>query len=501
MIMKIKMKLEVCMKYQWSDSYQDQEFMVVFGFSDDAPKAADYPAIVKKALDHLAKNKDWKWEAGEVKTIHSIDSASTVYVIGMGKKEETNGFKLRKTAAGIAKALKREECATAAIFLGGLKALWNAPEATRLIIESMGLATYEFKVYKTSKKDKKKAKPCSVGFISKDKVPASVLKEAELAIKATGLARDLVNEPANTLVPTEYAERAIKAGKDYGFEVQIFDENEIRKMKMDAYWSVAMGSDFPPRLIVMRWMGNPNDRDNIIALVGKGLTYDSGGYAIKPAGGMVTMKCDMGGSASVVGAMCMVAKLKLKANVVGVVAACENMISGRAYRNGDIIGSMAGKTIEVGNTDAEGRLTLIDAVTYAIEKEKATRVVDIATLTGAAVVALGKVRIGVLSNNDELYHKLEEASDYSGERVWRLPHDEEYREQLKSDIADIKNVGGRGAGTVTAGLFIRDFVQDKPWLHLDIAGKAFIENENTFGPSGATGCGVRLLYSLVKTLV
>ncbi len=493
--------MEVHVKYHWSDSYQDQEFLVVFGFSDDAPKASDYPKEVKKAIEHLTANKDWKWEGGEVKTVNFLDPAITIYAIGLGKKEETTGFKLRKAAAGIAKALKREGCASAAIFLDSLTALWKAPEAARFIIESMGLATYEFKTYKTAKNDKKKVKPGTVVFIGNEKVPASVLKEAEIAVKATDLARDLVNEPANTLVPVELAERAKKAGQDHGFEVAIFDEKQIRKMKMDAYWSVAMGSDFPPRLIVMRWMGNPEDKDNITALVGKGLTYDSGGYALKPADGMVTMKADMGGSAAVIGAMCMIAKLKLKANVVGVVAACENMVSGHAYRNGDIIGSMAGKTIEIGNTDAEGRLTLIDAVTYSIEKEKATRVVDIATLTGAAVIALGKVRIGVLSNNDELYGKLEDASEYSGERIWRLPHDDEYRDQLKSDIADIKNVGGRGAGTVTAGLFIRDFVQNKPWLHLDIAGKAFIENENTFGPSGATGCGVRLLYSLVKTLI
>ncbi len=488
------------MKYHWSDKYQDQEFLVVFGFSDAAPEVTDYPEAVKKALKHLSASKEWKWDGGEVKTVNFIDPATTIYAIGLGKKDETNSNKLRKAAAGLAKAIKRDKCETAAIFLNGLAAKWDAPEAARMFIETMELAIYEFKKYKTTGNDKKKDKVCSVDFIGSEKVSASVIKEAEIAAKATCLARDLVNEPANELLPMELAARAEKAGKEHGFEVELFDEKQIQKMKMDAYWSVAMGSDHPPRLIVMRWMGNPSDKDNITALVGKGLTYDSGGYALKPASGMVTMKGDMGGSASVIGAMCMIAKLKLKVNVVGVVAACENMVSGHAYRNGDIIGSMAGKTIEVDNTDAEGRLTLIDAVTYAIEKEKAARVVDIATLTGAAVIALGKVRIGVLSNNDELYQKLEAAADYSGERIWRLPHDDEYRDQLKSDIADLKNTGGRGAGTVTAGLFIRDFVKDKPWLHLDIAGKAFADSENTFGPSGGTGSGVRLLYALVKNL-
>ncbi len=489
------------MKYHWSDTYKDQEVMVVFGFNDYRLDTTNFPESLMKAINRLAADKDWKWDAGETKTFNLIDPAITIHAIGLGKKEETNGFKLRKAAAHLAKRLKKERNASAAIFLNNLSVKSPAAEAARLIAESMGIAVYEFKKYKTKKDDEKKAKACDVTFVSSEKIPATVLKEAEIAVKATNLARDLVNEPANELLPVELADRAVKAGKDHGFEVAVFDEKEIRKMKMDAFWSVAMGSDNPPRLIVMRWLGNDKDKENITALVGKGLTYDSGGYALKPATGMVTMKGDMGGSASVIGAMCMIAKLKLKINVVGVVAACENMVSGRAYRNGDIIGSMAGKTIEVGNTDAEGRLTLVDAVTYAIEKEKATRVVDIATLTGAAVIALGNIRIGVLSNNDELYQTLEKASDFSGERIWRLPHDDEYRDQLKSDIADLKNVGGRGAGTVTAGLFIRDFVQDKPWLHLDIAGKAFADNDNTFGPAGGTGSGVRLLYSLVKNLV
>jgi len=267
---------------------------------------------------------------------------------------------------------------------------------------------------------------------------------------------------------------------------------------MEAFLSVAKGSENGPRLIVMRYFGDESKKDDVLGLVGKGLTYDSGGYSIKPTSSMDTMKSDMGGASSVIGAISAIAKKKLKINVVGVIAACENMISGAAYKPGDIIGSMAGKYIEVLNTDAEGRLTLIDAVHYIIEKEKVNKVIDVATLTGAALVALGLTTTAVVSNNDEFYKKLENASFKADEKVWRLPAFEEYKKLIKSDIADLKNIGGRYAGTITAGLFIGEFVQNKPWLHLDIAGTAWSEKEAGYYSKGGTGVGVRTLYYLAK---
>ena len=269
---------------------------------------------------------------------------------------------------------------------------------------------------------------------------------------------------------------------------------------MHAFLEVARGSENPPRLIVMKYNGDSENKEDIIGLVGKGLTYDSGGLSIKSTAGMVTMKSDMGGAAAVIGAMSAITKLKAKANVVAVVATCENMISGKCYRPGDIINSMGGKTIEVLNTDAEGRLTLIDAVNYIIEKEHATKVVDIATLTGAVISALGITATGVVANNDFFYNRLEQASKICDEKVWRLPAFDEYKELIKSDIADLKNIGGPKAGTITAGLFIGEFVGEKPWLHLDIAGTSWSEKDSSYESKGGTGCGARLLYHLIKQL-
>jgi leucyl aminopeptidase len=269
---------------------------------------------------------------------------------------------------------------------------------------------------------------------------------------------------------------------------------------MDAFLAVGRGSKHDPRLIVMRYNGNPEGKGDLIGLIGKGLTYDSGGYCIKTPPGMVNMKNDMGGAASVIGTFAAIATLKLKVNVVGVIAACENMISGEAYRAGDILRSMSGKTIEVINTDAEGRLTLVDAIHYAIERERITKVLDIATLTGAAVAALGTAFSAVLTNDQAWFEQLKTASEFSGENIWQLPAHEEYKELIKSEIADLKNVGGPLAGAITAGLFIREFVDSKPWIHIDIACGALKDKENGIYSYGGTGVGVRLLTSLLKLM-
>lgn len=319
----------------------------------------------------------------------------------------------------------------------------------------------------------------------------SLIKAAQDRIEAVAFARTLVNEPANTLTPSELAYRAEKFSLENGVEVEILEQKEIEKLKMEAYLAVAKGSDEKPKLIVMRYMNNPNS-DEVVALVGKGMTYDSGGYAIKPAGGMVTMHTDMGGSAAVIGAINLLAKREAKVNAIAIVPATENMISGHAYRNGDIISSMSGKSIEVVNTDAEGRLTLADAIWYAHDIEKATRIVDIATLTGAVIAALGEEITGVVSDDELFYNKLEKASKISGDKIWRLPCDNDLAKKNHSKRADIKNSGGRGAGTTTAALFLREFANNVPWTHLDIAGTAY-KSATEFDPEGATGVGVELL--------
>jgi leucyl aminopeptidase len=324
--------------------------------------------------------------------------------------------------------------------------------------------------------------------------------EGRILADTTNLARDLVNEPANTMYPDTLADAAKKAALQYGFSIEIFNLDKLRRMKMESFLAVAKGSKHEPRLIIMRHLGNPDGKHDTIGLIGKGLTYDSGGYCLKPAQGMMNMKTDMAGAAAVIGTMSAIATLKLKVNVIAIVAACENMISGEAFRNGDVLRSMSGKTIEVQNTDAEGRLTLIDAIHYAIEREHVNKIIDIATLTGAAVAALGTSITAVVTNDQNWYNQLEQVTNITGESIWQLPAFEGYKELLKSDVADLRNIGGQWGGAITAALFIQEFVQDLPWLHIDIAGTAHKEKESSYNSFGATGVGVRMLTTLLKEM-
>ena len=340
----------------------------------------------------------------------------------------------------------------------------------------------------------------SVALIQEEELSAERVTELKALVSSVYLGRELVNERANVMTPTELAEVARLVGEESDIEVEIFETEAIQELGMEAFLNVARGSDEEPRLIVMRYRGRPQS-DKILALVGKGMMYDSGGYALKTTQGMFSMFGDMAGSAAVISAIRALAETKAEVNVTVIVAACENMVSGRAFRNGDIIGSMSGKTIEIFSTDAEGRLTLADAVTYAWQKEKADYIVDIATLTGAVVAALGSLMSGALSDDEELWSALEEASATSGDLVWRLPFHEEYAELNKSDRADIRNsAAGRGAGTITAGHFVRAFTGKTPFLHLDIAGTSYSDSAADRKPKGASGVGVELLYNLSKEL-
>lgn len=374
------------------------------------------------------------------------------------------------------------------------------------IAKCLGLSDNSFDLHKTSgytnslevKEDEEKKDSLSevLLLVASDETKA-IEHEANTLKKAIAKARELVNQPANIMTPTRLAEEARELGQACGFEVEVFGAEKIQEIGMDAFWNVAKGSDEEPKFIIMRFKNNP-DSDKTLALVGKGLTYDSGGYDIKPGNSMHTMNSDMAGSAAVIGTMAALASEKAKVNVVALVAACENMLSGRSYLNGDIIGSLAGKTIEIMSTDAEGRLTLADAVTYAWKEEKVDAIVDIATLTGAVIIALGDHVTGSISDSDELYQLAEEASELCGDKIWRFPIDEDYEEKNKSDRADIKNGGIRGGGPITAGLFIRAFANKVPFLHFDIAGTSYHEAGSDRAPKGATGVGTELLYYLSK---
>lgn len=422
-----------------------------------------------------------------------------IILVGLGKYEE---LKIESFKNAIAKGAKKaRELKLNDYSVEFISAAHMCPGTIcKSIVQALRLSTYTFDKYKTDG-DKKTYTP-NVYLVNApvDKLDRlnTKLEEINQVINGVIEARNLVNEPANVIYPETLAERVSVLGKENGFEVEIFDEKQIQELGMKAFYEVGKGSEKLPRLIVMRYMGD-SENEEIFGLVGKGLTFDTGGYSLKPTASMDTMKSDMAGAAAVIGTMCAVAQNKLKANVVAVVAACENAISGGSYKPGDIIGSMAGKTIEILNTDAEGRLTLVDAITYIIEKEKASKVVDVATLTGAALVALGTTTTAVISNNDEFYNELLEEAEKTGEKFWKLPDYDDYKKLIKSDIADLKNVGGRNAGTITAGLFIGEFVEGKPWLHLDIAGTSWADSSlNEYAGKGATGVPVYTLYSMIE---
>ncbi|MDO4799559.1 MAG: leucyl aminopeptidase [Bacillota bacterium] len=363
---------------------------------------------------------------------------------------------------------------------------------SRSLGELFQMADYCFDDYKS---DAKKSTVETLLFKGLE-VHEGAYRFGEVMGESNVLSRKLTNMPSNIMTPEKLAELAKEECEKVGIEVEVKQLAEIEALGMEAFLAVARASDNEPKLIVMRWKGAP-DSDRTLGLVGKGLTYDSGGLSIKPTDGMITMKCDMGGASAVISAMVGIAKLGIQANVTAVVATCENMISGRSYKPGDILSSMGGKSIFIGNTDAEGRLTLVDAVTYIIEKEKVTHVLDIATLTGAAVRALGSTVAAVVSNNDDFYEMVEKSFGKAHEKMWRMPLFDEYRELVKHTEADLTNSAG-GPGMMTAALFIEPFVQELPWVHVDIAGPAYSSKETPLCDKGGTGSGARPLILLAK---
>ena len=361
-----------------------------------------------------------------------------------------------------------------------------------VIAEVVEHINYKFDKYFS----KKKEEFLEVSYLTDKKAP-KLIEGYELA-KISNIVKDLVNEQAEVLNPKELADRAIKLGKEFGFEVEILDEKKAQKLGMTAYLAVARAAHHRPYVIVMRYKGDAKSKYTY-GLVGKGLTYDTGGLSLKPTESMLTMRCDMGGAATMIGAMCSIAKMKLKKNVTCVVAACENSIGPNAYRPGDILTAMNGKTIEVTNTDAEGRLTLADALTYIVRKEKVNEVIDAATLTGAVMVALGEDVTGVFTNDDKMAKKVIDASENWNEYFWQMPMFDIFKKNLKSSYADMQNTGVRWGGSTNAAKFLEEFIDDTKWVHLDIAGTAWASGANPYySQKGATGQVFRTVYSYIK---
>lgn len=454
--------------------------------------------------------KDAKGKKGEVTLLYPGRKGipKRLFLLGLGKKQDIGVEPIRQAYAALAKKLIAMKIDTA-FFMMPERVCDEPSRSERLrpeeiagaMTEGISLADYSFDKYISPEKDEDKYRPLhSIFFVGsfsrdvKDKV-----REKLIIADAVKYARDLQNDAADVVCPKYLAQQAKAIAKEHGLTCTVFDKKKIEQLGMGLLLAVSRGSSFEPRFIIVEYQGDPKSKDKT-ALIGKGLTFDSGGYNLKPTKFIETMREDMSGAAVTLGVIKGAAQLKLKKNLVAVIPATENMIGSRAYKPGDIYRSMSGKTVEIGSTDAEGRLILADAFTYTVQKIKPARIVDCATLTGAMLITFGDVVIGVMTNEDQLYEKMYEAGEVTYERVWRLPIYDEYRERLKSDIADIKNLGGRPGGSITAAAFLEKFVEKTPWLHMDIAGVSWLEKERHYIPKNGTGTGVRLIIEFLKRL-
>jgi leucyl aminopeptidase len=420
-------------------------------------------------------------------------------LVGAGKREKFDSAMLRKIAGAALRHLKSRSVKQFAFVLRENE---SVETATQAIAEGALTANFESDKYKTDKKDAKSVDSLLLtGFPEQERAAAEKgLERGRVIAESQNFARDLINEPSNKLTPKTLAEKAEAMARQAGLSVEILDEKRIADLKMGALLSVAQGSVEPPRMMVVTYTPpNPKPGAPVIGLIGKAVTFDTGGISIKPSDGMEKMKYDMAGGATMLGVMRALATLKPNVKVICVVPSTENMPGGRAQKPGDIQTAMSGKTIEVLNTDAEGRLILADGIHYA-KQLGATHLIDAATLTGAIVVALANVNVGVFGSDQPFTDKFLASAKASGEKMWQMPIDDEYREFIKGTVADIQNIGsGKGGGAITGAMFIKEFTGDSPWIHLDIAGTAWNDDAKPWLAKGPTGVALRTLVHLVMS--
>ncbi|HZT32912.1 MAG TPA: leucyl aminopeptidase [Bryobacteraceae bacterium] len=418
--------------------------------------------------------------------------ARRLLVVGGGKPEAFGPPELRKVAGAAVRLLKGRSIRRAALYLDAGLA---GAEYARAAAEGALLGDYEPDRYKTTKNNGQAFEQFTVAAAPGTSDLGEAVERGRVIAESQNFARELVNEPANRLTPTLLAERAREMAAAHGLECEVLDQDRMRQLGMGSLLGVAMGSAEPPALIVLRYRPAAASGSSHLGLVGKGVTFDTGGISIKPADGMEKMKYDMAGGAATIGAMRALAQLKPAIPVTAFIPAVENMPGQRAQRPGDIVTSMCGKTIEVINTDAEGRLILADALCYA-RGQGCTHLVDAATLTGAIVVALGHIYVGAFTNDDAWLGRLLSAARAEGEKIWHMPLEDDYKDYLKSAFADLPNVGGRWGGAVTAAWFLKEFADPAPWVHLDIAGTAWLDDAKPYSAKGPTGVAVRTLVNL-----
>jgi leucyl aminopeptidase len=482
--------------------------LVVGAFEGKKPEGL--AKVIDKRLNGLIsklfKDKDFEGKPKQTRLIYTQGKlpAERVLLVGLGKEKDFTIEKLRQASGSSSRAVKDL----------GLKkfstSLANPPsipplekggkgsyEIAKAVTEGTILSLYDFTEYRTEKREEiKRVDEIAILIEKENREIKKGLDDGIKISEAVYLARDMINHPSNTATPTYLSEQAKRVAKKSGIKCRILEKADMQRLKMGALLAVARGSDEPPKFIIMEYNGGKKGGPPVM-FVGKGLTFDSGGISIKPSEKMEEMKHDMAGGAAAISAIKAAADLKLPVNVVSLIPATENMPSGKADKPGDVVKAMSGKTIEVISTDAEGRMILADALTYG-ERYKPKAVIDLATLTGACIIALGYHATGLLGNDKDLIEAIKKAGEKSGERVWELPLWEEYEEQNKSDIADVKNVGGRPAGTITAAAFLKKFADKFKWAHLDIAGTVWEYNGKPYVPKGAVGVGVRLLVEYLR---
>ena len=458
-------------------------------------KVATADATVQSAAADLLSSGELTGKPFETNLLHKPSGlkAKRLLLVSGGSAKSFSGYDLRRIAGAAVRTLKSRGIRSLAFALpSGV----NADEAVRAVVEGALVGNFDPDYYRSDRKDQKIDAVTIIASGDKATLEKAA-SEGQIIGESQNFTRDLVNEPSNRMTPTILADRAKKMSEEVGLKCEIYGADKIKEMKMGAFWSVAQGSDEPPALIVMTYEPAGAPAKPVLGLVGKGITFDTGGISIKPADGMEKMKYDMAGGATMIGAMRAIALLKPKVKVIGIVCATENMPSGKAQKPGDVQIAMSGKSIEIINTDAEGRLVLADGLYYA-RQLGCTHLVDAATLTGAVVVALGYANAGIFANDDEMYSRFHEANARAGEKMWRLPLDDEYKEQIRSSIADIMNSGGRWGGAVTAAMFLKEFAEDTPWIHLDSAGTAWLEDQKPWMAKGPSGVALRSLVEFVK---
>jgi leucyl aminopeptidase len=459
-------------------------------------KVATADAAVQSAAADLLGSGEVAGKSLETNLMHKPAGlkAKRLLLVSGGGAKKFSSYDLRRLAGTAARALKSRGIRSFAFVAPAGIA---AEEAVRAIVEGVHVGNFDPDYYRSDRKDQKIDGLTVVAGGDKSALEKAA-GEAQIIGESQNFTRDLVNEPSNRMTPTILGERAKKMSSEVGLKCEVYGADKIKELKMGAFWSVAQGSDEPPALIVMTYEPAGAPAKPVLGLVGKGITFDTGGISIKPADGMEKMKYDMAGGATMIGVMRAIALLKPKVKVIGIVCATENMPSGKAQKPGDVQIAMSGKSIEIINTDAEGRLVLADGLYYA-RQLGCTHLVDAATLTGAVVVALGYNNAGIFANDDDMYNRFHTANAKAGEKMWRMPLDDEYKEQIRSSIADIVNSGGRWGGAITAAMFLKEFAEETPWIHLDIAGTAWMEDQKPWIAKGPSGIALRSLIEFVKS--